>query len=343
MEVSIWLLFLFGLFEMFLFEKFTKLDKMDVDDFLDDIEKNGLFGYNVFNDDISRDDLRNELLKGVDLSKYQKSINESYLYESEVSPLAVRLGLRKMEELKVKGKTNNTQSNTKPSNSSQSTTVNNGEQKVDDNAPQSYKDRIEQEKERRELARLQREEKKRQLEIDRQNRLNKTTFKGKEENNVSDDRTTDKVNQRLAKQLGLKYEPKVKPVKRVPKKDETEKSIGDLEKELADYMKTSAKKDNDILDVERKLANKMRDIKPFNRLEYSKKTLLAIADRMDFVVYCKFVKKNGEKRTGKFKIVGTKSQITPKLDSIVVKDISLPEPKNWRTIPLDRILEIKPI
>ena len=329
---------------MFLFEKFTKLDKMDVDDFLDDIEKNGLFGYNVFND-ISRDDLRNELLKGVDLSKYQKSINESYLYETEVSPLAVRLGLRKMEELKVKGKTNNAQSNAKPSNSSQSTNVNNGEQKVDDNAPQSYKDRIEQEKEIRELARLQREEKKRQLEIDRQNRLNKNTFKGKEENNVSDDRTTDKVNQRLAKQLGLKYEPKVKPVKRVPKKAETEKSIGDLEKELTDYMKTSAKKDNDndILDVERKLANKMRDIKPFNRLEYSKKTLLAIADRMDFVVYCKFIKKTGEKRTGKFKIAGTKSQITPKLDTIICTDLSLPPPKNWRTIPLDRILEIKPI
>ena len=329
---------------MFLFEKFTKLDKMDVDDFLDDIEKNGLFGYNVFND-ISRDDLRNELLKGVDLSKYQKSINESYLYEYEsgVSPLAVRLGLRKMEELKVKGKTNNAQSNAKPSNSSQSTNVNNGEQKVDDNAPQSYKDRIEQEKEIRELARLQREEKKRQLEIDRQNRLNKNTFKGKEENNVSDDRTTDKVNQRLAKQLGLKYEPKVKPVKRVPKKAETEKSIGDLEKELADYMKTSAKKDFDILDVERKLANKMRDIKPFNRLEYSKKTLLAIADRMDFVVYCKFIKKTGEKRTGKFKIAGTKSQITPKLDTIICTDLSLPPPKNWRTIPLDRILEIRPI
>lgn len=341
MEVSIWLLFYLECLKMFLFEKFTKLDKMDVDDFLDDIEKNGLFGYNVFND-ISRDDLRNELLKGVDLSKYQKSINESYLYESEISPLAVRLGLRKMEELKVKGKQNK-QDNAKASTNSQSTNVNNGEQKVDDNAPQSYKDRIEQEKERRELARLQREEKKRQLEIDRQNRLNKTTFKGKEENNVSDDRTTDKVNQRLAKQLGLKYEPKVKPVKRVPKKAETEKSIGDLEKELADYMKTSAKKDNDILDVERKLANKMRDIKPFNRLEYSKKTLLAIADRMDFVVYCKFIKKNGEKRTGKFKIAGTKSQITPKLDTIVCTDLDLPPPKNWRTIPLDRILEIKPI
>lgn len=82
-----------------------------------------------------------------------------------------------------------------------------------------------------------------------------------------------------------------------------------------------------------------------SKTEYSKRTLLAIADRMDFKVFCKFRKADGQIRTGNFQIGNSDAQRTAKQDTIIVIDLdqSKKDKPEWRTIPLNRIISIKPI
>lgn len=66
---------------------------------------------------------------------------------------------------------------------------------------------------------------------------------------------------------------------------------------------------------------------------------------MDFTVFCKFRKLNGQLRTGNFKIGKTESQVTQKQNTIIVQDLDLSKQENkvvWRTINLDKIIQIVP-
>lgn len=83
------------------------------------------------------------------------------------------------------------------------------------------------------------------------------------------------------------------------------------------------------------------------RNEYSKRTLTALAEKVpDFTIYCKYRKLNGDIRTGEFTLLGRDSQVTQKVDTLVVVDNNLSKKENkrvYRTINLFKILEIKPL
>ena len=236
---------------------------ISLDDFIQQIKSKGLFGYNIFKH-ISEEDLK-KILEG-DL---KESLNESD------NSLAVRLGLKKEDD-----KTDSTSD---------------AENKEDEKPkPLSFSDRIKLENEKRKQEQQERAEK--------EARLNQEKLKSIEDNspkieptfgNASlnkqqekDAKTVDKINSTNDKKLTNSMFSKNASVS-------TDKYGY---KKVDNLSKTDDKNANNELkkEMDKKFPTQQRVM---SRSEYSKRTLLAIADRMDFDVYCKFRKANGQIRT----------------------------------------------
>ena len=339
-------------------------NEIELEDFIKKIKSKGLYGYNVFKH-ITEDELKKILEDDEYFTKKEKG-KAAKLAEMTLPPkkeeeesedtkeepkqnklsLAVRLGLKKENpnldndkpEKHIFGKPN--------SDSSVSSSSNTQEKPK----PLSFADRMRAENERRQAERA--EQQKRDHEIrdqklkqaeDEGNKVNvtfadKSMDDQKQQDNKNVDSTNDKLDKQLTNSMFKKQKAetssdnngykKVDNLSQVDDKD----SNNNLKKEMDDKFPEE--------DKNKKLGNSNQVVKKQTNTEYSKRTLLAIADRMDFDVYCKFKKANGQVRTGNFRIGKTDAQITQKQNTIIVRDLDLDD---WRTIPLDRIISIKPI
>lgn len=358
-------------FDKYLTESVESDDNTEInaDDFIKKIKSKGLYGYNVFKH-ISEEELK-KVLDDDDYFNKAKSAPKDAITEMVVPPkntddeadtekevpkqkplsLAVRLGLKKEAQ--------NSQDNDKPhvfGKSSDSSNNTSSDTKSTDNAPTekpkplSFADRMRAENERRQQERI--EQQKRDQEIRDQKMkaaeeaANKVdvTFNNKSLSNqhVDDSKLNDKTNDNLDKQLtNSMFKKKTAKVttddqgyKKVSNQGEVDdkQANANLKKEMDDKFPTES--------PNKTVGNSNLPVKKQTNTEYSKRTLLAIADRMDFDVYCKFKKANGQIRTGNFRIGKSDAQITQKQNTIIVRDLDLDD---WRTIPLDRIIAIKPI
>jgi hypothetical protein len=353
-------------------------EELTVDEFLAKIKKHGLYGYNVFKN-IKEDELRKILeddeyfektmkKAGLDSKEVKDDLTEMVLppnqnndKETNNQPktqqnklsLAVRLGLKSKE---------NTDDNEDSQEQHKFGQMNNAPKKDDtDEKPsqQSFADRMRAEFERRrqeqiEKANKEREEreaKKAEIEANKDSTA-KPEFNGKsmDSQQEQDSKTNDKINDTLDKKLTDAMFKKTRAVtktddngyKKVTNLSRTNDRDAEdrLKQELAKRKEDEEKKSN------AKLGNSNTPAKKMTNNEYSKRTLMAIADRMKFDVYCKFRKLNGQVRTGNFQIGKTDQQITQKQNTIIVVDLDLTKKENkttFRTINLDKIIEIKPI
>ena len=337
--------------------------EIDLDDFIKKIKSKGLYGYNVFKH-ITEDELKKIIADDNYFIKKEKGkskplaemvlppkkedeekaddAEDTKLQQNKLS-LAVRLGLKK------EAQQNQTTDNDKPHifGKPDNTADNKQQEKP---KPLSFADRMRAENERRQAERA--EQQKRDQAI-RDQKLKQAeeeahkvdvTFNNKSlsNQNTDDSKLVDKTNDNLDKQLtNAMFKKKIAKVssdengyKKVDNASEVDdkEANNNLKKEMDDKFPEE--------DKNKKLGNSDQPVKKLTNTEYSKRTLLAIADRMDFDVYCKFKKANGQIRTGNFRIGKSDAQVTQKQNTIIVRDLDLDD---WRTIPLDRIIQIKPI
>ena len=337
--------------------------EIDLDDFIKKIKSKGLYGYNVFKH-ITEDELKKIIADDNYFIKKEKGkskplaemvlppkkedeekaddAEDTKLQQNKLS-LAVRLGLKK------EAQQNQTTDNDKPHifGKPDNTSDNKQQEKP---KPLSFADRMRAENERRQAERA--EQQKRDQAI-RDQKLKQAeeeahkvdvTFNNKSlsNQNTYDSKLVDKTNDNLDKQLtNAMFKKKIAKVssdengyKKVDNASEVDdkEANNNLKKEMDDKFPEE--------DKNKKLGNSDQPVKKLTNTEYSKRTLLAIADRMDFDVYCKFKKANGQIRTGNFRIGKSDAQVTQKQNTIIVRDLDLDD---WRTIPLDRIIQIKPI
>jgi len=279
--------------------------------------------------------------------------------EKEIS-LAVRLGLKK----KI-GK-----EDSQSSNLNTQYTFGKKPEDQDKPKPQTFADKMreyaeQKRKEQQELATKEKELRdQRAKEIsDRQKEKDseqpEVTFNGKTQSQQSkeDEKKVDKTLSNIEKELENEMFKKtrastkvdsdgyksVKNFSRVTDADAEQKLSKEMDKkfpsrEVADTKKAKLGNSNQAVEKE---AHVMA------RNEYSKRTLMALAEKIpDFTVYCKYRKLNGDIRTGEFTLLGSDSQVTQKIDTLVVIDNNLSKKENkrvYRTINLFKILEIKPL
>lgn len=338
----------------------NKSKDISLDEFIEKIKKEGLYGYDVLQD-IDEDELR----KIISDDKYFSSKMKSGGGKEEITEMVVRPGSNDTEEKEIP-KQNNLSLAVRmglkqDAENNQKSPVSNSLSSPQKETPQSFSDRLKAEYERRKQEQEDRAAKEKALRDERAKRIenesnidkSKPTFAGKEleKQYVSDDKTEDKVNDDLDKELtDAMFKRRSRANTKVDnsgyKKVTNLGSVNDkaakekLEKEIDKKYPTEDKPNQ-------KLGNSQQPIKQSRpNTEYSKRTLLAISDRMDFDVYCKFIKANGQTRTGNFRIGKTTSQITKKQSSIVVVDLDLTKKEKktiWRTIPLERIIKIQPL
>ena len=341
--------------------------EIDLDEYIKTIKSKGLYGYNIFKH-ISEDELKKILADDNYFNKSKnndKKIDESEVKSNEEdtdsdnkSPvenklsMAVKLGLKK--EMPNKD-------NDKPvphvfGNSSSSSS---SPEKAESPKPLSFADRMRAENERRNQERIDRSKREQEMrdqktrDLEQNNAENEKppiTFGNKEmvKQNSDDSKRNDKINDTNDKNLTSHMFKRDKAIVSTDnagyKKVDNLGSIDDkesnqnLKKEVDDKFPSNKVSTNTTTQIVSRQTNS----------EYSKRTLLAIADRMDFDVFCKFKKANGQIRTGNFRIGKSDSQTTPKKDTIIVTDLDLlkstnDQNKSWRTIPLDRIISIVPI
>lgn len=362
-------------FNNYLFESESSEGNKNIslEDFIKSIKDKGLFGYKIF-DHISEEELK-KIISDDSYFKKMKNGNsnldnkDSKLDEMVINPnnssntpgdtqnnsndninkqsnlsLAVKLGLKKESP----------DNNSKPLGPIQNNSTQNDS---DSNkvTPQSFADRMKAENERRQQEREERikrendirNELKAKLDAEREERENQhnaePTFNNKsmDDQHKTDNKNVDNINDKLDKNLNQAMYAR-KRANVVTDKDGykkvTNKNLDD--KKSSDNLK----KENDKQEKDQN--SNINNTKKMSHNEYSKRTLLAISDRMDFSVYCKYRKLNGQIRTGEFKIGKTDQQITNKNDTIIVIDLGLttdPKKPAWRTINLDKIIEIKPL
>lgn len=335
-------------------------NEINLEDFIKKIKSKGLYGYNIFKH-ISEEELKKILEDDEYFTKKEKG-KEAKLSEMVIPPkkeadeesdkeqpqqnklsLAVRLGLKKETQ-------NQTQDNDKSSDhvfGKPNTTASVSEKPK----PLSFADRMKAENERRQAERA--EQQKRDQEIrdqklkqaeDEGNKVNVTfADKSMDDQKQQDNKTIDTTNDKLDKQLTNSMFKK-KPAAKISTDNNGYKKVDNIAQVDDKNSNNNLKKEMDDKfpeeDKNKKLGNSDQPVKRQTSTEYSKRTLLAIADRMDFDVYCKFKKANGQVRTGNFRIGKTDAQVTQKQDTIIVRDLDLDD---WRTIPLNRIISIKPI
>jgi hypothetical protein len=355
-------------FNNYLFESESSEGNKNIslEDFIKSIKDKGLFGYKIF-DHISEEELK-KIISDDSYFKKMKSDNSnadnknSKLDEMVINPnnssntqndtnntnkqsnisLAVKLGL-------AKDNNTNNDNTSKPLGPIQN---NSNSNKV---TPQSFSDRMKAENERRQREREERikrendirNELKAKLDAEREERENhhnaEPTFNNKsmDDQHKTDNKNVDNINDKLDKNLNQAMYAKKRAnivTDETGYKKVTNKNFDD--KKSSDNLK----KENDKQAKDQN--SNINNTKKMSHNEYSKRTLLAIADRMDFSVYCKYRKLNGQIRTGEFKIGKTDQQITNKTDTIIVIDLGLttdPKKPAWRTINLDKIIEIKPL
>jgi hypothetical protein len=355
-------------FNNYLFESESSEGNKNIslEDFIKSIKDKGLFGYKIF-DHISEEELKkiisdDSYFKKMKLNNSNTDNKNPKLDEMVINPnnssntqndtnntnkqsnisLAVKLGL-------AKDNNTNNDNTSKPLGPIQNNSSSN---KI---TPQSFSDRMKAENERRQQEREERikrendirNELKAKLDAEREERENQhnaePTFNNKsmDDQHKTDNKNVDNINDKLDKNLNQAMYAK-KRANVVTDKDGykkvTNKNLDD--KKSADNLK----KENDKQEKDQN--SNINNTKKMSHNEYSKRTLLAISDRMDFSVYCKYRKLNGQIRTGEFKIGKTDQQITNKNDTIIVIDLGLttdPKKPAWRTINLDKIIEIKPL
>lgn len=341
-------------FEFYLSESINSegSKEITIEDFIAKIKSKGLYGYKIF-DHISEQELKNILNDDSYFSKMKNSGDIPKLEEMVIRPnkdqevkeepkqnalsLAVKLGLKKEEP-------NNTlsQSKDKPTIQSFADRM----RAENEKRAKEREEKINQEKELRDEQRAKAEEERKQREEERNSA---PTFGGSNLNvqREKDIITTDKKNDELDKKLtNAMYARKRANVVSDDKGYKKVTNANFDDKKSSDNLKKEMDKSVQKEDPNKKLGNSNMPVKKMTNNEYSKRTLLAIADRMDFTVYCKYRKLNGQTRTGEFKIGKTDSQITKKPDTIIVIDLNLtkdPKEPAWRTINLDKIIEIKPL
>lgn len=369
-------------FEYYLSE--SKNEEIDLDEFIKKIKEKGLYGFNVFSK-ITESELRkiiaddkyfesrmqkeglptniplSEMVIRPDKNKKQKAEDP----KSSKLSLAVRLGLKKEVAPESQEDQSGDQENSNKTKLNVFAKGREDEQDQTDTTPQSFADRIRAEYERRKQEREELADKEKELRDQRAKEAEESnkdkpavTFGNKSliDQQAKDQETSDKKNDDLDKQLTDAMFKRTRANTKVDndgyKKVTNAGSVNDrsAEERLRAAMDKRFPKSDPEKESKQKLGNSNQLVSASRRSnnEYSKRTLLAIADRMDFDVYCKFRKANGEIRTGTFRIGKTVSQITQKQDTIIVTDLDLlaqtkEQKESWRTIPLQRILEIKPI
>lgn len=351
-------------------------EELTVDEFLAKIKKHGLFGYNVFKN-IKEDELRKILSddeyfektmkkSGLDSKEVKDDLNEMVLppnqkrddQEEKPQPqqnklsLAVRMGL-KQDPNKDTEENDNTQHKFGQQ-------VNPKKDDVEEKpSQQSFADRMRAEFERRRQEQIEKaakvkeeqDAKKAELEANK-DQTAAPTFNGKSmaDQSVQDTKENDKINDTLDKKLTNAMFKKTRAVTKTD--DNGYKKVTNLprtnDRDAEDRLKQELDKRKAAEEKKSiaKLGNSDTPVKKMTNNEYSKRTLMAIADRMKFDVYCKFRKLNGQIRTGNFQIGKTDQQITQKQNTIIVIDLNLTKQENktiFRTINLDKIIEIKPI
>lgn len=348
-------------------------DEINLEDFIKKIKSKGLYGYNVFKH-ISEDELKKILDDDEYFANKAKSGGKEPITEMVLPPkkegeekseeseddkpqqsklsLAVRLGLKKeasqnqnqdndKPQQHVFGKDNN---NNNSSSSSNSTTQ-------EKPKPLSFADRMRAENERRQAERAEQQKRDQEIRDQKMKQAEEeahkvdVTFNNKSLSNQNNDdsKLVDKTNDNLDKQLTNSMFKK-KQAAKVSSDENGYKKVDNLsqvdDKDSNDKLKKEMDSKFPKEDENKKLGNSSQPVKKQTNTEYSKRTLLAIADRMDFDVYCKFKKANGQIRTGNFRIGKSDAQITQKQNTIIVRDLDLDD---WRTIPLDRVISIVPI
>lgn len=365
----------------------TDTTEIGLDEFVDKIKKNGLYGYNVFKH-IKEDELR-KILDDDEYfdSKMKKSEDTKNLQEMVVRPgsrdqdeenkkefnpkekklsLAMRLGLKK-DDSENEEQDDNKQSNVLSGSNALSNKAKQIEQDSEEKeTPQSFADRMRADIERRRQEREERIAKEKavrdarakEAEDESKQRMAPLSFNGKDMSNQEekDDKTEDKRNDDLDKELTnhmfKRTRTSIDTDEKGYKKVRNIGNLGDVQasKNLQREMdKKFPKEEQEKDDAENKEYQKdghvTKPVRKKTNTEYSKRTLLAIADRMDFTVFCKFRKLDGSVRTGNFQIGKTESQITQKQNTIICVDLDLSKQENktvWRTINLDRIIQIIP-
>ncbi len=338
--------------------------ELSLDEFIEKLKKEGLYGHDVLKN-ISEEDLR-KILADDEYFKKMKSEegDKKDLSEMVIRPnkapiqsdikdgpkqtnlsLAVRLGLKRQED--------STKEVDAPLDN---------KNEVPKETPKSFSDRLKDEYEQRKKERLEKEETEKAIRDERLKRAEEESKEDKPEptfsnagmksQNDKDDKTEDKTNDDFDKKLTAAMFRRSRANTKVD--DNGYKKVTNLgsinDKAAADKlnkeMDSKFPKEDPEVDSKKTIGNSNVPVKKMTNTEYSKRTLLAIADRMDFDVYAKFRKANGTIRTGNFKIGKTTSQITQKTDTIIVQDLDLSKEEKkvvWRTIPLERIINIKPI
>ena len=363
----------------------TDESEVDLDEFVDKIKKNGLYGYDVFKH-IKEDELR-KILDDDEYfdSKMKKSDDGKDLQEMVIRPgskdqenkkefnpkekklsLAMRLGLKK-DDSENEEQDDNKQSTVSPGSNVLSNKARQNDQESEEKeTPQSFADRMRADIERRRQEREERIAKEKEVrdarakeaEEESKQRIAPLSFNGKDMSNQEekDDKTEDKRNDDLDKELTnhmfKRTRTSIDTDEKGYKKVRNIGNLGDVQasKNLQKAMdKKFPKEEQEKDDAENKEYQKdghvTKPVRKKTNTEYSKRTLLAIADRMDFTVFCKFRKLDGSVRTGNFQIGKTESQITQKQNTIICVDLDLSKQENktvWRTINLDRIIQIIP-
>lgn len=366
----------------------TDATEVELDEFVDKIKKNGLYGYDVFKH-IKEDELRkileddeyfdSRMKKSDDSNKGDKDLKEMVIRpgskddeeekekekeapkENKLS-LAMRLGLKKEDPEDDRQKTNNMSASNVLSNKAKQE----DEESKEKETPQSFADRMRADIERRRAEREERIAKEKEVRDARaeeakkesENRLAPASFNGKDISNQEekDDKTEDKRNDDLDKELTnhmfkrtrtstTSDEEGYKKVRNIGNLGDV-KASKDLQRDMDKKFPKAEQEKDKVEDKEyQKDGHVTKPVRKKTNTEYSKRTLLAIADRMDFTVFCKFRKLDGSVRTGNFQIGKTESQVTQKQNTIIVQDLDLSKQENkvvWRTINLDKIIQIVP-
>ena len=365
-------------FECYLSE--SKNEEIDLDEFIKKIKAKGLYGFNVFSK-INEQELRkiiqddkyfeermkkaglpskNPLSEMVIRPQNNSNSNTPNTTQNKLS-LAVRLGLKQEEDKPAQTQQKDVNTDKGDQNKSSLNVLSNKEPVQQKETPLSFADRIKAEYEKRKANREELATKEKELRDERAKEAEKVavekepaTFGNKnlDDQKQTDQTTADKKNDELDKKLTNSMFKRTRANTKVD--DAGYKKVTNTVPDVSAENKLKAAMDKRFpkADPEKestqKLGNSDQPVvsrRPIN--EYSKRTLLAIADRMEFNVYCKFRKVNGEIRTGNFRIGTTESQITQKQDTIIVTDLDILKQTNkqeesWRTIPLERIIEIKP-
>lgn len=353
--------------------------EIELDAFVEKIKKNGLYGYDVFKH-IKEDELKKILdddnyfeskMKASDdkdakleemvlrpkdeNSEEEEEPKKPFNTQQKKLSLAVRLGLKKENpDDKEESEENN-----KKAPNVLSTGGSSLSKQPEKETPLSFADRMRADIERRRAEREERLAKEKEIrdarakeaEDEAKERQAPLSFNGKDMTDQSDkdakvnDKTNDELDKKLTnhmfKRTRASTEADDDGYKRVRNLGSiSDKAAADKLQKAMDKKFPKPNEDGYVKDTQTKQLVKKR-----TNTEYSKRTLLAIADRMDFTVFCKFRKLNGQLRTGNFQIGKTESQVTQKQNTIIVQDLDLSKQENkvvWRTINLDKIIQIVP-